>query len=95
MYSWGVNSEGQLGMGDRITRTSPCLIKDITKEFVIEISSGNCHSLALNDNGKVFTWGKNQGIEGQRIFDSYGKTIDYQNLGVNLFKPRQLKEVLG
>ena len=49
--------DGQLGLGDTINRYSPNLITNLKN--IIQISAGAYHSLALNNNGDVFSFGRN------------------------------------
>lgn len=73
MYSWGANQYGQLGLGnskqidDNIHNSSqilvakiPILIEDLVFEddFVVDISTGLSHSIALTMNQKVYIWGQ-------------------------------------
>lgn len=63
VYSWGVNTSGQLGNG---------MISDKTQQYpeyvmdgmaplsgVVDISAGGSHSLALLEDGRVMAWGSN------------------------------------
>jgi len=59
-YSWGNNESGQCGIGT----TAPIIFNPIKIEGLINvknISCGNDHSLALNYNGEVYSWGKSEG----------------------------------
>lgn len=61
VYAWGFNSEGQLGDG---TSGSPTNNKSTPAQAsglmdVTEVAGGNAHSLALESNGTVYTWGSN------------------------------------
>jgi alpha-tubulin suppressor-like RCC1 family protein len=76
VWSWGWNSHGQLGIGSLEYKTAPVLVfrgdqpddpcepSDYLKH-VIGISAGRSgeHSLAVDANGFVYAWGRNQ--EGQ------------------------------
>lgn len=60
LYSWGKNSEGQLGLGDQAPRDSPALIPGLVEEDVIGVSCGSTHVSAWTSYGDIFTWGCNQ-----------------------------------
>ncbi len=60
VFSWGQNYEGQLGRGyksDDEEYLEPKII--LLLENIIEISCGSGHSLALDSNGNVYSWGWN------------------------------------
>eukprot|EP00960_Hanusia_phi_P031774 749481-Hanusia_phi.AAC.8 len=70
VLSCGSNGYGQLGMGDHIlSRPTPVRIKRKQGSIdewqaiiqslnnVVAIAAGYYHSLALNENGKIFSWG--------------------------------------
>ncbi|XP_040913014.1 alsin-like isoform X2 [Toxotes jaculatrix] len=59
VWSWGRGSEGQLGHGDQLPRLQPLCIKSLTGEEVIKVAAGSHHSLALNAQCQVFSWGSN------------------------------------
>lgn len=96
VFTWGYNEYGQLGHDDRNIRAEPTLIKSIKPNFINDISCGHQHCLALECSGKVFTWGRNQALVGQKqVLDPYGKINNFENVGVNQYRPRYMKEVLG
>ena len=95
VYTWGYNQYGQLGHDDMIIRPVPTIINSLKGVTIVDISCGNQHCITLDLKGGVHVWGRKQAIIGQtQLFDRYGKTSGYQNLGVHQFKPRLIKEVL-
>lgn len=56
-WSCGTNSEGQLGLGDKIERYVPTLIPDL--EDIQSISAGFAHSLVLDSHGQVYSFDSN------------------------------------
>ena len=56
VWSWGDNSYGQLGLGDKASRVAP--IK-ININNIIQISASPSHVLALTKDGDVYSWGDN------------------------------------
>jgi alpha-tubulin suppressor-like RCC1 family protein len=57
VWTWGNNSDGQLGTGDYITRTVPAKVTPI--KSVIAVAAGDYHTLALRNDGTVWSWGYN------------------------------------
>ncbi len=58
VFSWGDNSNGQLGDGTRSERNIPVEVKEL--EDITDISTGWQHSLALRSDGTVWAWGDNR-----------------------------------
>ena len=63
VWSFGKNDLGQLGSGDNLNKNEPISVKcqNSTDELkdIKQISSGYSHSVALSNDGKVYTWGAN------------------------------------
>ncbi|CAG2108675.1 unnamed protein product [Medioppia subpectinata] len=61
LISWGNNNKGQLGRGytnyDHFVK--PAEIVFPQNEYIVQISCGRKHSLALTSDGKVYGWGDN------------------------------------
>ncbi|KPA12209.1 BNR repeat domain protein, partial [Candidatus Magnetomorum sp. HK-1] len=62
VWTWGYNNEGQLGTGEccsgAANHFTPVQVSDISN--IEAIDAGNGHSIALESNGTVWTWGKNE-----------------------------------
>lgn len=58
MHCWGSNSVGQLGVGDGVNESLTPLPVSGGHRFVI-MDAGRCHSCGLEENGKVYCWGRN------------------------------------
>jgi alpha-tubulin suppressor-like RCC1 family protein len=75
VWSWGKNSYGQLGNGTSGQETSeskPLIIADFGN--CVAIAAGHAHSVALKNDGTVFTWG----------FNNLGQLGDQSNLNKNV-----------
>lgn len=63
VWTWGDNSQGQLGDGKGAegvhTHDTKTPIKVPTLSHIVQIASGNSTTLALRNDGKVFGWGYN------------------------------------
>jgi hypothetical protein len=58
LYVWGDNSRGQLGLADLIDRRTPHrVLHPKHAHWSACISAGESHSLAVDANGKLFSWG--------------------------------------
>jgi alpha-tubulin suppressor-like RCC1 family protein len=55
VWSWGGNAWGQLGHGDRSTRTQPILVRHLHQ--VVSVAAGHSHSAAVTRNEALFAWG--------------------------------------
>ena len=57
VFTWGLNSYGQLGYGDMTTlRKIPMKVKSLNGLIIIQISCGAWHTAALTNKGEMFTW---------------------------------------
>ncbi|XP_021913956.1 uncharacterized protein LOC110827029 isoform X3 [Zootermopsis nevadensis] len=63
IYAWGSSQFGQLGIGKTGQCPYPQLVEHLSREHIIAVSAGQYHSIALADDGRVFTWG--WGVHGQ------------------------------
>ncbi|NBD23058.1 RCC1 domain-containing protein [Paenibacillus glycinis] len=61
VWTWGDNSEGQLGDGSKTERDTPVQVEGVTD--VVYVAAGTYHSLALRSDGTVWAWGWN--VKGQ------------------------------
>lgn len=71
LWVWGLNHEGQLGLSDLTTRSSPTQIG--SEATWTHIAYGEQHTLAVRE-GKLFTWG-----DGGWGRTGHGNTTDYSS----------------
>ncbi|XP_041128227.1 E3 ubiquitin-protein ligase HERC2-like isoform X2 [Polyodon spathula] len=59
LYTWGLGEYGRLGHGDNTTQLRPKLVKVVLGHRVIQVACGSrdAQTLALSDEGLVFSWG--------------------------------------
>ena len=55
LWAWGVNTSGQLGLGDTTSRSSPVQVGALTNWK--EVSGGNGFSIAIKTDGTLWAWG--------------------------------------
>ena len=67
VWTWGDNTYGQLGNGagsEDTSSTSPIQVRNSSSdgylEKVIKVAQGLTHSVALTEDGKVYTWGNGE-----------------------------------
>ncbi|XP_064615114.1 RCC1 and BTB domain-containing protein 1-like isoform X2 [Liolophura sinensis] len=59
VYGWGYNGNGQLGLGSNVNQPNPCKVQALSNVIVTQIVCGYAHTLALTDEGWLFSWGAN------------------------------------
>jgi alpha-tubulin suppressor-like RCC1 family protein len=59
VWSWGWNSEGQLGNDTQTTQPSPVHVEGLSSVSICAVAAGVFHSLALAEDGTVWAWGQN------------------------------------
>ncbi|HOT28179.1 MAG TPA: hypothetical protein PLU72_08305 [Candidatus Ozemobacteraceae bacterium] len=57
LLAWGLNSSGQLGLGDTVSRDRPVPVPNCSN--VRRVVCGAYHTLALKNDGTVWAWGDN------------------------------------
>ncbi|OMJ70168.1 hypothetical protein SteCoe_31926 [Stentor coeruleus] len=57
LYSWGNSAKGQLGLGPDVLPIYASPQQLLIEEKFIQISCGLNHSIALDNKGRVFSWG--------------------------------------
>jgi alpha-tubulin suppressor-like RCC1 family protein len=85
LWAWGDNTSGQLGDGTTISRSVPVQIDDGIGGHWIAIAAGGSHSMALQSDGTLWTWGDNSsgqlgdptvvGVGGSPAFSSAPRQI--------------------
>ncbi|OVA20449.1 Regulator of chromosome condensation [Macleaya cordata] len=60
ILAWGSGEDGQLGIGDNEEKEWVCSVKSLQSEKVSSVVAGSRNSLAICEDGKLFTWGWNQ-----------------------------------
>ncbi|XP_060191431.1 ultraviolet-B receptor UVR8-like [Lycium barbarum] len=60
VIAWGSGEDGQLGIGNNEEKEWVCTIKALKSEKVSSVVAGSRNSLAICEDGKLFTWGWNQ-----------------------------------
>lgn len=57
LWTWGSNSYGQLGIGNKISQTSPVRVG--TASEWVSVTAGDYHTAAINADGELWVWGRN------------------------------------
>ena len=62
LYTWGDNSRGQLGLSDLVDRPTPTRVPHPRQGFwSASIAAGQTHSLAVDIDGRLYSWGASGG----------------------------------
>ncbi|KAL3877452.1 hypothetical protein ACJMK2_035156 [Sinanodonta woodiana] len=83
VFGWGKNSFGQLGVSDEKDRPHPSLCKSLKNQKVKYICCGEDHTMALTQDGGVFTFGSG----------TYGQLG--HGMKNNEILPRKVMELMG
>ena len=59
VYEWGLNSDGQLGIGTTIDQLTPTLVTFPPGALAHDVAGGDVDSLMVSTSGAVFAWGDN------------------------------------
>lgn len=59
LYTWGLGEYGRLGHGDNMTQLKPKLVQSLCGHRVVQVACGSrdAQTLALTEDGLVFSWG--------------------------------------
>ena len=58
LFTWGDDGrDGQLGLGDKGAQLLPNRVEVLQGEWVIAVSAGVAHTVAVTRGGSVFGWG--------------------------------------
>lgn len=58
VYSWGRGAMGQTGHGTQEDESYPRRIDGLSRSVICDISCGGNHSLAIDVDGKMYSWGR-------------------------------------
>ncbi|CAM6124002.1 unnamed protein product [Calypogeia fissa] len=58
VFTWGRGKYGQLGHGSIESEFQPVAVKALADQFVVQVVCGGDHTIALNSEGEIFTWGR-------------------------------------
>ena len=59
VYSWGLNSNGQLGVGGTDDSNTPVEITSLRGQGVVRVETSSNGSFARTNNGQLYAWGQN------------------------------------
>ncbi|KAJ6796766.1 ultraviolet-B receptor UVR8-like [Iris pallida] len=60
ILAWGSGEDGQLGMGDWEEKDRASVVRSLESHAVTSVVAGSRNSLAICEDGSLFTWGWNQ-----------------------------------
>ena len=62
VYSWGLNTSGQLGDGTITSKSVPVEVPELEDKLVEKLLASKFNSAAMTKDGKVFIWGRSQEV---------------------------------
>lgn len=89
VFAWGRGDNGQLGQGDNnLDSSTPLLVSGgaLIGKFITDISAGGYHSMALDADGVVYTWGANDSgqLGDNTTIDSWTPILVNNSVGFTL-----------
>ncbi|KAJ7565805.1 hypothetical protein O6H91_02G076100 [Diphasiastrum complanatum] len=60
VLAWGAGEDGQLGLGNLEDKDWVCRVDDLEGLSVVSVVAGSRNSLAICEDGRLYTWGWNQ-----------------------------------
>ena len=83
VFSWSEGFRGRLGHGDEENQLTPKLIEALQDVKVVVVEAGVSHSIAVTDDGQVYSWG-------------CGKTgeLGHRNM-LDQFTPKRIEALQG
>lgn len=60
LYTCGLNSSGQLGLGDFLSRVIPHAVEALAHTSLAAVACGSRTTLVIDEDGRVFAWGKGE-----------------------------------
>nr|CCA20008.1 regulator of chromosome condensation (RCC1)like protein putative [Albugo laibachii Nc14]CCA23274.1 regulator of chromosome condensation (RCC1)like protein putative [Albugo laibachii Nc14] len=58
-FTWGFGKGGRLGLETQCDHLEPALVKKLAHVFLVKVAAGENHTLALSQNGQLYSWGSN------------------------------------
>jgi len=59
LFCWGNNTYGELGVGDKVDRTSATPVSFPNGAVPVDVVIGKDYTFAIDTNGKLYVWGRN------------------------------------
>ena len=91
LYSWGLGKSGCLGHNNLNNYSLPELINSAKNNNYLMIECGGYHTLALSDEGEVWSWGRND--VGQCGINKINLYKDH--VGCVVLEPVKIKDLVG
>lgn len=57
VFGWGSGWKGKLGLGDDLNHLTPTPLPSLRRKHITQLRCGSFHTVALTEQGEVFTWG--------------------------------------
>ncbi|GMH76781.1 hypothetical protein TrRE_jg909 [Triparma retinervis] len=82
VYAWGWGEHGRLGVGHVEILVTPTEVALLSHRNIVDVKAGEQHSLAMGEEGDVYSWGSNR-------FGQLGVSLPSTSLHLNLL-PQKL-----
>ncbi len=64
VWTWGEGLEGNMGShgdhSDPSKKQTPRIVEKLEMAFIVQVACGGAHTVAVTDNGMIYSWGYNK-----------------------------------
>jgi len=79
VFAWGRGDEGQIGNGKKADKFKPTKVEGLDGARIVHIECGCHHTIAMDEEGKVYGWGNNRYNQCADTFvDNYDGAHNFQ-----------------
>ena len=91
VYAWGYNRDHELGLSeDNMDRVLPQHVPDLKGKRISHLAAGGYHSLAISEDGLLYTWGLNNYGQLGRVAENFGRVPALASITTGVTEDKQV-----